>query len=31
VSTVAQNTSTNMAFRGIDFTPESKTVSASKP
>ena len=31
VTTVAQCTSTNIAFRGIDFTPESGTVSVSKP
>jgi hypothetical protein len=31
VTTVAQNTSINMAFRGIDFTPKLGTVIASKP
>ncbi len=31
VTTVAQCMSTNMAFRGIDFTPESGTVSVTKP
>ena len=31
VATVAQCTSTNMAFRGIDFTPDTGTGSTAKP
>jgi hypothetical protein len=31
VTTIAQCTSTNTAFRGIDFTPEAGTVRAAKP
>jgi hypothetical protein len=31
VTTVAQSTNTNIAFRGIDFTPELGNVSAPKP
>ena len=31
VTTVAQCTSTNIAFRGIDFTPESEPAIVTKP
>jgi hypothetical protein len=31
ITTLAQSANTNIAFRGIDFTPESETVSAAKP
>ena len=31
VTTVAQSTSTNMAFRGIEFTPESEPAIVTKP
>jgi hypothetical protein len=31
VTTIAQCTSTNMAFRGIDFTPEAGTVPPANP
>jgi hypothetical protein len=31
VTTVAQAPSDKIAFRGIDFTPETGTVSAAKP